>query len=145
MNPFTTGCGKFRVLSSDLLDRTLRPSEEAFLMRHRERCESCRTIEANQHLALNMLRSTAIHEEPTDGFDRRVLRRARIQSVREGFGYWSPAAVGATIAAVLVLALLNIVGRPGGLRENTTPVGEARRTTTVPAIPDFTPGHSSVE
>jgi len=145
MKPFTSGCGKFRVLSSDSLDRTLRPSEEAFLIRHRERCESCRTIEANQHLALNMLRATAIREEPTDGFDRRVLRRARIQSVREGFGYWSPAAVGATIAAVLVLALLQIVGRSGNLRENTSPVGEARRTTVAPAIPDFAPGPSSDE
>lgn len=145
MNPFSTGCGKFRILSSDSLDRTLRPSEEAFLIRHRERCESCRTIEANQHLALNMLRSSALLEEPTDGFDRRVLRRARIQAVREGFGYWSPAAVGATIAAVLVLALLQIVGRPGNLRENMSPVGEARRTTTAPAIPDFAPGRSSAE
>lgn len=145
MNPFTSGCGKFRLLSSDSLDRTLRPSEEAFLIRHRERCDSCRAIEANQRLALNMLRSTALLEEPTDGFDRRVLRRARIQSVRDGFGYWSPAAVGATIAAVLVLALLQIVGRPGNLRENSSPVGEARRTTIAPAIPDFAPGHSSVE
>ncbi len=78
--------------------------------------------------------------EPDESFDRRLLRRARVQTAREQVSYWSPAAIGATIALVLVLAAVQIVSKPRGLPESVSPAGEAKLTKTgFPTIPDLNP------
>lgn len=140
MNLRLFGCGKFRFLSNEALDRSLKPGEQRFMERHRAACSTCHQAELNQHLALNMLRASALTPEPEDSFDRRLVRRVRLQGVRDQFGYWSPTAIGATIATVLVLALLQVVARPGGVPERNNPAGAAMRSDTrLPSIPDLNP------
>lgn len=91
-------------------------------------------------MALNMLRAAAIPAEPDEAFDRRLIRKVKLQGAREHVSYWSPVAIGATIALVLVLAAVQLVSRPQGLPENKSPAGEARLTDTgLPAIPDLNP------
>lgn len=133
------GCGRFRFLSNEAIDRALTAHEQRFLDRHRDVCAQCRLVEDNQAMALNMLRATALHAEPADTFDRRVLRRVRLQNVRERFSYWSPAAIGATVAMGLVLAILQIISTPTNLPVRAHPAGEARRTVSTPMIPDLSP------
>ena len=140
MNLRLFGCGKFRYLSNEALDRPLRAGEERFMERHRAACSTCHQTDLNQHLALNMLRASALSPEPEDSFDRRLVRRARLQGVRAQFSYWSPTAIGATIATVLVLSILQVVARPGGVPERDNPAGAAMRTDArLPLIPDLHP------
>lgn len=139
MNVRIFGCGRFRFLSSEALDRPLSVREEKFLQRHRSVCAPCRVAEDNQAMALNMLRSTALNGEPAEGFDRRVLRRVRVQTLRESASYWSPAAIGATVATALVLGILQFVAKPTQLEERVSPTGEARRVIASPTIPDLRP------
>lgn len=131
-------CRRFESLSSEGLDRTLTGAESQFLEAHREVCEACRQFEEQGALALNMLRQIAIEPECDDNFDRRLIRRARTQTVRDGFRYWSPVAVGATIAMIGVLAVLQVSLRSDSLPERRTEMGEAmRRTSTFPAVPEL--------
>ncbi len=60
-------------------------------------------------MALNMLREIKLEPEVSPQFDQRVLRRLRVQNSREGFSYWSPALVGAAIAAVTLLGALQLI------------------------------------
>ena len=132
------GCKRFDRLSSDALDRALTPSESLFMDSHRSECDLCRRAEATGALALNMLRSSALQAETDDAFDRRVARKVRVQSARDRFAYWSPSAIGALVAAVLVIAVVQLVSSPQKMRENSSPVGEARLMKSyVPAIPDI--------
>ncbi len=131
------GCKRFEILASESLDRGLVPAEFRFMSQHREACARCRQSETSRVMALNMLRESAIPAQADDSFDRRLLRRARLQSAREQVSYWSPAAVGATVALVLVLAAVQLVSKPNGLPENNSPAGEARLSSSLPAVPDL--------
>jgi predicted anti-sigma-YlaC factor YlaD len=132
------GCRKFERISSESLDRELSGAESRYLENHRQACSLCRQAESNRALALNMLRSATVQVEPDETFDRRLIRRARLQEAQNRFSYWSPTAIGAVVALVLVLAIVQVVSIPHRIPENVAPEGEARLTSpNLPSVPDL--------
>lgn len=134
------GCRKFRRLVSDRLDRELRDDEERFMVLHRGACAPCRLAEGQTALALNMLRDSVLEASPSVSFEDRVIRRWRVQAMRAKIGYWSPAALGAAIAGVAVLAALQMITQSSRLPNVRfqNPAAEARRVgPALPLIPDI--------
>lgn len=59
--------------------------------------------------AMASLRGAAMDTEPSERFDRDLIRRAKLNYVRDGFRYWLPGLAGASLAAIiLVLAFSQI-------------------------------------
>jgi hypothetical protein len=122
------GCGKFGWLASEAEDRVLTSKEELFMSRHRTVCRECAASEEDSSLALNMLREAKLEVEPAErSFDTRLIRRLRVQSVRMGMQYWSPAVFGAAIAAVALISALQMLARTHELPVFKTGQSEARR------------------
>lgn len=131
-------CRRFERLTSESFDRELLPDEADFLRSHRLKCSACRCEEEQGALALNMLRQSALDADSDDAFDRRVIRRVKSQTVREGFRYWSPVALGATLAMVGLLAAMQVALQSDSLPERRSKVGEAMRTETgFPTVPEL--------
>ena len=110
MKPF--GCRRFGRLLSEMADREATPREKAFLDLHRDACAACRREEEASCMSLDLLRGSVLVAEVEPGFDRRVLRRARVAMVRDGVRYWSPAMVGGLVAAGLLLAAVQAITKP---------------------------------
>lgn len=108
-------------------DRQLSVRELSFLEAHRVTCPECRVSERQGALALSMLRNSAIEPELTPNFNERLVRRWHVQTVKNSLGFWSPAFVGAVVAALLVLASLQIVSQSGKFPTVTLNGHEARR------------------
>ena len=60
-------------------------------------------------------------------FEDRVIRRLKVQQVKESLNYWSPALIGACIASVVIFVTLHLVSAPSKLDRAHLPNGEARR------------------
>lgn len=137
------GCGKFGWLASAAEDRPLTVDEREFMARHRSVCAECRRLEAETALALNMLRESRLETPDAGlGFNRRVMRRARISSIRAGLSYWSPAIYGASIAAVALIAALQLLSQPGRLPVFNQSGADARRIVVdSPIFPDLPIAH----
>lgn len=75
-----------------------------------------------------MLReSSLVPDAPESGFDMRVIRRVRLQTVRLSVQYWSPAIFGAAIAAVALVSALQMLARTSELPVFRAGTSEARR------------------
>jgi hypothetical protein len=131
------GCRKFSRLLSDRADRILSSAEDRFLTRHRYACLDCRKSERASDCALNMLRAAALEPEVAPMFEDRVIRRLRVQNVRESLNYWSPAFFGAGIAFVALLVALHLAAAPAQLNRADFPGGEARRDSSIPSAPNL--------
>jgi len=133
------GCGKFGWLVSESEDRLLTSKEVKFLESHRSVCRECARREEATSLALNMLReSSIVPSAPERGFDIRVIRRVRLQTVRLSVQYWSPAIFGAAIAAVALVSALQMLARTNEMPVFRAGVSEARRIQLGgPVIPDI--------
>ncbi len=138
------GCGKFRRLSSDSLDRDLSPREAGYLHKHRIVCPPCAQTEVQSSLALNMLRSATLEVEASPMFEERVIRKLRVQTTRESLRYWSPAVAGAFIAGLAVVAALQMITRSADLPHVRLPGGEARRITISTPILDWNANEPSL-
>ncbi len=121
------GCAKFRHLSNERLDRDLCESERRFISMHRGQCAGCAATERNSTFALNMLRGASIEVEVQPNFDERVIRRVKVQRVKEGFRYWSPAIAAACITCLTLFAGLSLVTKPVNIQSAHLPGSEARR------------------
>jgi len=131
-------CRRFERLTSESFDRDLLTEEADFLRSHRSACSACRREEEQGAIALNMLRQSALDADSDDAFDRRVIRRVKSQTVRDGFRYWSPVALGATLAMVGLLAAMQVALQSDGLPERRSKVGEAKLTGTgFPSVPEL--------
>lgn len=108
-------------------DRLLSEREEKFLAAHRLKCPECRLSERQSAFALGMLRLIAVEPEVAPNFNERVLRRWRVRSVQESLRFWSPAVLGGLVAALLVLASLQLVSRSSQLPTVKLNGHEARR------------------
>lgn len=122
------GCGKFGWLASEAEDRLLTSQEREFMARHRAVCPACVRQEEASALALNMLRESRL-ESPLPGgqYETRLMRRLRVQTVRIGMVDWSPAFLGAAIAAVALVSALQMLARSSELPVFRTGTSEARR------------------
>lgn len=105
-------CRRFGKILNQIADRAPTNREDAFLVRHRAACETCQREERAASFSLDLLRNAAFQPEVEDSFDRRVLRRAHVQRVQDGFRYWSPAFMGGLVAAGLLLAAVQILTKP---------------------------------
>jgi hypothetical protein len=121
------GCFRFHRLWDTRDERDLTSGEERFIENHVAACHQCSEFAETASTALNLLREAALEPEVSLSFDDRVIRKVRVQTVRESLGYWSPALVGGLIACVAVFATLQIAATPVQLREANLPIGEARR------------------
>jgi hypothetical protein len=106
------GCRRFGRILNEVADREATSRERAFLDAHRTACESCRQEERAACLSLDLLRSASFETELEPSFDRRVVRRAKVEAVRDSVRYWSPALIGGAVAAGLLLAAVSAVTRP---------------------------------
>lgn len=91
------------------------PRESAFVQSHRATCPECGLYEVQLDSAMDMLRGQDFRTEVSSVFDSHVIRKHRIQSVRDSFRYWMPALIGAAVAGVALLAMLHAISRPAGL------------------------------
>ena len=90
-------------------------------------------------MALNMLRESRLDPSTSgSGFDIRVIRRVRLQTVRLSVQYWSPAIFGAAIAAVALVSALQMLARTSELPVFRAGASEARHIQLGgPVIPDI--------
>ncbi len=119
------GCKKFSRLLNDREDRVLRPSELRFLDKHRAVCQGCRKEDSASVISLNMLRAAVLEVSPGIRFDERVIRRWRVQHVRESVAYWAPALVGGAIASFALFVTLHLLTVQSAPASATIPGGEA--------------------
>lgn len=122
------GCKRFGRLSSEQEDRCLSESEERFLSRHRAVCPECAEMERMSFSALNMLRMATLEPEIAPMFEDRVIRRLKVQQVKESLNYWSPALAGAAIACIVIFVTLQLASSPARLHQANIPAGEAKLT-----------------
>ncbi len=121
------GCNKFRRLCNEKLDRPLTETEELYVERHREVCRECAEFDFGGAQGLNILRSYQLDVELTPHFEDRVIRRIRIIRTKDGFKYWRPAIVGASIACTVFFFGLQAIVQSTQPTRFSHPVGEARR------------------
>ncbi len=75
-----------------------------------------------------------IEPELTPNFSERVIRRWHVNSVQDSVRFWSPAFIGAVVAALLVLASLQLVSRSTQLPMVNLNGHEARRISPIDPI-----------
>lgn len=63
---------------------------------------------------MSFIRAHAAAPEGSEHFTANVLRHWRAQQLKRGLAYWSPAIVAASIAALAVLAVLQMLNAPIG-------------------------------
>jgi len=122
MNPFARR--RAERLIAESRDRELSPNEVAFLDRYPDLSASLQ----KGNMALDLLKNLDWAEESSGiEFERRVVRRLKNQRTADGIKYWSPALIGAAVAAVALVAALQIITRANELPALNRPAAEARR------------------
>ncbi len=134
MNTRIFGCKKFGRLSSEQADRNLTDDEPRFLEKHRAVCAQCMEIEETSSSAMSMLRMATLEPEIAPMFEDRVIRRLKVQQVKESLNYWSPALVGAGIACIVIFVTLHLASVPAQMKHANLPGGEARRVVKSPSL-----------
>ena len=134
-------CARFRALLNDSQDRDLSSKERSFVQDHRARCEGCRRAQDSLQTSLNMLRSAAIDAAPANNFDKRLIRRLHVQTVKDGFSYWSPALVGCTLAFFAVFTALDLLSVRGPAPSYKLQSGQASIHRHYPRFELHTPPH----
>lgn len=79
---------------------------------HQTACRTCGDRMNSMNLALDMLRSQTLEPTASPSFDQRVARMVKLDRVRHSLAYWSPALVGAAVAALVLLTAIQIVSGP---------------------------------
>jgi len=111
------GCKRFQVLLTD--------RENRFMEKHGAGCAKCRREEASLRLSLNMLRAAALDAAPPTHFDERLIRRVKVQKVKDSLNYWSPAFVGCALACVALFATLHVLTQEAPSNSVRVPAGQA--------------------
>jgi hypothetical protein len=122
-------CRRFSRLVGERRDRPLAPAELEFIEIHRQKCTRCQDAERLGCDALDHLALLRLDGPPSPGFDVRTLRRWFIARQRARLVYWSPAIVGALVAAMCLMAALQTITRSRELPGLSIPDAEAKRTT----------------
>ena len=102
-------CDRYRRLKSLSEDGRSTPKQEAFLAKHEASCGACAAEHALTVAAMEFLRSSVIEPEPDPTFESRFIRRWRVERRARTVSYWMPAVVGAVVASVALLAVLQIL------------------------------------
>lgn len=102
-------CNRYRRLKMLSEDGRATPHQEAFLAKHEDSCSQCAEEHALTLSAMEFLRSNVIEPEPDPTFESRFIRRWRVERRARTVSYWMPAVVGAVVASVALLAVLQIL------------------------------------
>lgn len=121
------GCKRFWALSLACEERELTVAELQFQELHRASCPRCALNEDAQFDALSALRLSATTLEPSADFDERLMERLSNQRWKRAVGYWSPALLGAAVAAVVALFTIDLLASTSQSPSYRKPFGEARR------------------
>lgn len=133
----TSSCSRFRRLSNHSLDKELASDEGAFLVEHASKCAFCSEYHNSNELIFE-LRGFDLGASVSDTFDRRVIRKLNIQIVQESLRFWSPALIGAAIAGIAFLAIIQSVVQPKQMPAFVPGVTEARIHSSG-SLPEFPP------
>jgi hypothetical protein len=87
--------------------------------------------------AMGALRANALDPRVDGAFDTRVLRKWRVYRTKASIWYWSPALAGASVAAVAVLAVLQVLAHSREIRPIHVPGAEVRREVWTGPFPDL--------
>jgi predicted anti-sigma-YlaC factor YlaD len=120
-------CRKYRQLADEVIDRELTPKEKQFYDAHQMACDECREYETQGAFALNMLRTMDFDAPDTSKMTDRIVRRVRLQTIRGGLKFWTPALGGMAIGALMMMAVLQLVGQSNVLPRNSHTGGDAKR------------------
>lgn len=131
------GCKKYSKLSYEKLDRELSDAEHRFLQKHESACSDCGRQAEQGFIALNMLRESAMEAEVRPHFEERVIRSWRLEKVRSGFGYWSPAVLGAAVAGIVLLAAIQMIAQPSHLPNIRVPANNEAMRYSPPHFPEL--------
>ncbi len=114
-------------------------TDRRFIRSHRETCAECRAHEAALGAALNFLQHEEIRYEGEDEFERAVVRDWRLEKeARKALRYYAPTALGAAVAAMALLAILQILTNSARMQPIDLRGHEARRIErNLIVLPDF--------
>lgn len=68
---------------------------------------------AAETMAMNLLKSEPMEFEPSPGFDQRLVRMIRVERAKSTWAYWVPAFCGAAVAALAILATMQVIDSSG--------------------------------
>lgn len=125
-------CRQFDKAHHRLLDGIATSKDMKFLDEHAEQCVECALVRETMADALHSLEASVISSEGSDGFEHRVIRRYRVESSTRSLAFWSPALIGAAVAAVALLAVLQMLISGPDLKPIDIRGQEASRQTTPP-------------
>jgi len=111
-------CRRYRHLADEILDRDLTPREKSFFDAHEASCSACTEYERQGAFALNMLRSMDFDAPDSSRLTDRIVRKARLQHIRGGVKFWLPAFGGMAVGALMMMAILQLVGPSGDVLRN---------------------------
>lgn len=137
------GRSRYEALLTIEHDRPLTARELRFMERYRAKHPECEQFEALEEEGFALLRNLAMDSEieAPQQFERRVIRKFQVQSVRATATYWTPAICGAVVAAVTLLAMIQLLGRSATMNPLSVTGSEARRSE--PAKPVFPDVHTA--
>lgn len=128
-------CRKLRRLRRKETIGSLTPFEEQWCEQHLRECPECGEEELAGKHALEALRNAASEVEVSAEFDANLVRRIRLDKSVRTFAYWSPAFVGAALAGIAALALVQVLSSKPAPRPPLLEGREAKRSE-LPVIPD---------
>ncbi|MCC6403733.1 MAG: hypothetical protein IT207_06950 [Fimbriimonadaceae bacterium] len=128
-------CHKCRRLRQKRAISSLSAFEEAWLQEHWLACPECAADEAADLQVRAVLRASASNIDASHDFDEKLLRRVRLDRGARTLAYWSPAFVGAALAGIAALALIQVLAFRPDPKPAVLEGREARRVE-LPVIPD---------
>lgn len=110
------------------------PAQAEWLARHESACARCAEAAEGMQMALAGLRAAALDPEPSEGFDDRLAMRFELYRRSRTLRFWAPAIVGAALAGVAALAIVELLSTAPEHRQPVLDGHEAKRVE-LPAIP----------
>lgn len=104
-------------------------SDAKFLRKHRTNCAKCAQLEQAEMQSLEFLRGHRLDFESDETLDAKILSAVLVQR-RSAIGYWAPSAIGAAVAALAVMAILQVITRSDELAPVSVNGSEAKRIVT---------------
>ncbi len=121
-------CSRYRKLLDRMRDGEISARLEKSMVRHEDKCGSCAEFKQADE-GLDFLAGIAFGQdfETRPQFAESVAMATQVDRQREKISFWIPAFVGAGVAAVAVVVMLQLLSQAGITPISNSPIGEARR------------------
>jgi anti-sigma factor RsiW len=117
-----------------LLARGPSEAESQWMQAHQATCPDCRARAEADAALFAAFRSCALDPVPSSEFDRKLAAKRLLAERSRTFRFWAPAFVGATLAGVAALALVQLLATAPAQRRPSLQGHEAHRAE-LPLIP----------